>query len=213
MPPMRFSFAGDGRVSDHEGQTAGFSVAGSTMTFHRGWSGRNTWFGGPAFFPKDARFVFGALLTGTVQWSIDGNGLTISKRGVGALTFATQVTTALNGQWTLAGFGTYVNDTRTNRPAEGAVHLTIADGTMAASMGCDEFGGGIRLAGRTATFDRIQGATHSCPAPLPNQHKLAEELEPVLHDVFHGAARYKITGEDLTFTKPGVGQLEFRRSR
>lgn len=102
VAPVGFRFARDGAVSASDCNSGQMRPSGQEWTFTRQFVNGLTGPCGPELTVAQTRFVYGRLLTRTVEWRITGTTLTITHRGVGSIVLSAWKTYSDNGDPALA---------------------------------------------------------------------------------------------------------------
>jgi heat shock protein HslJ len=149
-----------------------------------------------------------AVLSGTVQWSVQGDELTLSKDGIAALVYraAPPPTTdpkALVGiDWQLTVMAGAGPDATASTPAAPAAVRFDGKGHLPGSDGCNSMGGNVTITPGHLDDVAIGGTLMECPGARHDQYTL-------MHSVLRGSSIWDIADGQLTITKAGVGSLSW----
>jgi heat shock protein HslJ len=102
-----------------------------------------------------------ADLAGVTRWSIEGTTLTLTgDDGDPILAFEPRAGIALDGVWTITDY----NDGQGSVVAirDGSAQVTIADGQLSGSAGCNQFAGPIAQAGGSVTIGPLMSTEMAC---------------------------------------------------
>lgn len=177
---------------------------GSVVSTEMGCIGRKT-----GFAAQVARLD--AVLSGSVQWSIQGAELTLSKDGKAALVYraAPPPTTdpkALVGiDWKLTGLATDGPNGVASTPAAPATLRFDGAGQLTGSDGCNSMGGHATISPGRLDGLTFGGTLVECPGAVHAQYML-------LGRVLRGSSTWSIKDGQLTLTKAGVGSLSYQRA-
>jgi heat shock protein HslJ len=146
------------------------------------------------------------VLAGTLEWSVNGDQLTLSRNGSAVLVYraAPPPTTdpqVLTGtQWTLDSVAEAgPNGTASTVPA--GAELKFDDkGRFTASDGCNSGGGEVAVKAGTLVISKYVSTKMACPA---SHSKLVEKI-------LIGNVAWSIKDGQLTLTKAGVGSLSYK---
>ena len=149
-----------------------------------------------------------AVLSGTVQWSVQGDELTLSKDGIAALVYraAPPPTTdpkALVGiDWQLTVMAGAGPDASASTPAAPAAVRFDGKGHLSGSDGCNSMGGNVTITPGHLDDVAIGGTLMECPGARHDQYTL-------VLSVLRGSSIWDIVDGQLTITKAGVGSLSW----
>jgi heat shock protein HslJ len=131
-----------------DGQALSFGAITSTLMLCEGPGG------------QVETFYF-ADLAGVTRWSIEGTTLTLtSDDGDPILAFEPRAGIALDGVWTITDY----NDGQGSVVAirDGSARVTIADGQLSGTAGCNQFGGPITQDGGAVTIGPLASTEMAC---------------------------------------------------
>lgn len=156
-----------------------------------------------------------AVLTGTVDWSVAADTLTITKAGIGSLTYQAVRHTTTTDPKALAGTNWQLTTISTGTSADSAAATPAAPATLqfegsasassigvSGSDGCNGLFVKVAVGSGTMTITDIGGTQGACTGQL-------EAQSVSIRAILQGSSTWMITDDQLTITKDGVGALVF----
>jgi heat shock protein HslJ len=160
-------------------------------------------------FAREVTLIGTVLEHGPVDWSITGDTLTISKPGVGTLTYRAstpQVITQpkqLIGKWSLA---TITSPTGTSTNPARPAYLVFALSTFSGNDGCNAISGNATVTSGRMDFGAVTTTAIGCLGAGVNAESSAIDA------LLGRNVTWSIQDDRLTLTKDGAGSLVYRRA-
>jgi heat shock protein HslJ len=153
--------------------------------------------------------LIAAMLTGTVEWSVVNDELTLSKPGVGSLTYRVQTPPvitepkALMGKWSLV---TITSPTGASASAARPAYLVFAPSTFSGTDACNNISGDVAIKAGRVDFGDVASTAMGCVGADVNAESSA--IDAILGQ----NVSWSIQNDRLTLTKDGAGTLSYQRA-
>ena len=163
----------------------------------------------PGFAAQVARLD--AVLSGSVQWSVQGDQLTLSKDGKAALVYraapapSTDPKALIGIDWQLTSIaGAGPNATASTPSAPASLHFD-ATGKVGGNDGCNARYGSVTITSGRLRFGHL-GTTYVLCGP-----NVASQVGSITA-MLGGEVSWSIKDRQLTLSKAGVGTLTYRQA-
>ncbi len=153
--------------------------------------------------------------SGTVHWSVTGDTLTLTKDGVGTLTYRAPLRGSredlVDRTWVLRGIRNPTGDVgwygsapappttaATFQPVTDSTLFISARGVLSADTRCGQYSARVDITAKQLTVSSRSYAVHSCPQPARGTEYAQDAATLALRTVLHGTLRWSIDGGTLT---------------
>ncbi|PZS16785.1 MAG: hypothetical protein DLM57_09625 [Pseudonocardiales bacterium] len=149
------------------------------------------------------------LLTGTLQFSVRGGELTLSKHGKAAVVYratpgpTTDPAELTGRKWSLVSVAQDGPNGTTSTVPPGAVLTFDGKGRFTTSDGCNSGGGKVTITPGTLDISGYASARNPCPGTDPAQSAIVARI-------LDGSVTWAIKDGQLTLIRDGVGSLSYR---